>query len=160
MNSPVTARQRRFIELADMLAGEFAERAGEHGREASFPFENYERMAAAGYLGLTVPEELGDGRIARRNLARSRALRRRLRLDRARRQYARVRDRAGGDRDAVVPAAIRGPVMDTVPDERLAATRAVDPRWTLYRSYRSRRNGGVPLARLSRAVEVGEPDRS
>jgi alkylation response protein AidB-like acyl-CoA dehydrogenase len=59
MKAPLSERERRFVELADGLASEFAERAAEHDRDGSFPFENYERMAEAGYLGLTVPEELG-----------------------------------------------------------------------------------------------------
>lgn len=59
MQAPLTSRQREIVELADELAREFAERAVEHDRQASFPFENYERMREAGYLGLTVPEELG-----------------------------------------------------------------------------------------------------
>ncbi|MGI8864720.1 MAG: acyl-CoA dehydrogenase family protein [Solirubrobacteraceae bacterium] len=59
MRAPLTQRQRGIVELAAGLAAEFAERAAEHDREASFPFENYERMRDAGYLGLTVPEELG-----------------------------------------------------------------------------------------------------
>lgn len=59
MKPPLTARQREIIDLAAGLASEFAERAPEHDRDASFPFENYERMRETGYLGLTVPEELG-----------------------------------------------------------------------------------------------------
>lgn len=59
MKPPLTPRQREIVELAGSLAAEFAERAPEHDRDASFPFENYERMREAGYLGLTVPEELG-----------------------------------------------------------------------------------------------------
>ena len=59
MKQCLTARQREIVELAGRLADEFAERAAEHDREGSFPFENYERMREEGYLGLTVPEELG-----------------------------------------------------------------------------------------------------
>ena len=59
MRAALSDRERRFVELADGLATEFAKRAAEHDRDGSFPFENYERMAQAGYLGLTVPEELG-----------------------------------------------------------------------------------------------------
>jgi alkylation response protein AidB-like acyl-CoA dehydrogenase len=55
----LTPRQRELVELAGRLADRFAERAAEHDRDASFPFENYEDMREAGYLGLTVPEELG-----------------------------------------------------------------------------------------------------
>lgn len=55
----LTPRQQELVDLAARLADEFAERAAEHDRDASFPFENYERMREEGYLGLTVPEELG-----------------------------------------------------------------------------------------------------
>jgi alkylation response protein AidB-like acyl-CoA dehydrogenase len=55
----LTERQRSIVDLAGRLADEFAERAAGHDRDASFPFENYERMREEGYLGLTVPEELG-----------------------------------------------------------------------------------------------------
>jgi alkylation response protein AidB-like acyl-CoA dehydrogenase len=55
----LTPRQRELVELAGRLADMFAERAAEHDRNASFPFDNYEDMREAGYLGLTVPEELG-----------------------------------------------------------------------------------------------------
>jgi len=59
VRQPLDDRQREIVELAGGLAAEFAERAAEHDRDGSFPFENYERMRDAGYLGLTVPEELG-----------------------------------------------------------------------------------------------------
>ena len=59
MEQCLTPRQREIVELAGRLADEFAERAAEHDRDGSFPFENYERMRVEGYLGLTVPEELG-----------------------------------------------------------------------------------------------------
>jgi alkylation response protein AidB-like acyl-CoA dehydrogenase len=41
------------------LATDFATRAAEHDRTASFPFENFERLHAAGLLGLTIASELG-----------------------------------------------------------------------------------------------------
>ena len=59
MEQCLTPRQREIVELAGRLADEFAERATEHDREGFFPFENYERMREEGYLGLTVPQELG-----------------------------------------------------------------------------------------------------
>jgi alkylation response protein AidB-like acyl-CoA dehydrogenase len=59
MRQILTPRERDLVELAGSLADRFAERAGEHDREGTFPFENYEEMREAGYLGLTVPEELG-----------------------------------------------------------------------------------------------------
>jgi alkylation response protein AidB-like acyl-CoA dehydrogenase len=59
MEQCLTPRQREIVDLAGSLADEFAERAAEHDRDGTFPFENYERMREEGYLGLTVPEELG-----------------------------------------------------------------------------------------------------
>jgi alkylation response protein AidB-like acyl-CoA dehydrogenase len=59
MRQILTPRERELVELAGTLADGFAERASEHDREGTFPFENYEEMREAGYLGLTVPEELG-----------------------------------------------------------------------------------------------------
>jgi alkylation response protein AidB-like acyl-CoA dehydrogenase len=41
------------------LAATFAERAPAHDRDGSFPFENFEDLAKAGLLALTVPEALG-----------------------------------------------------------------------------------------------------
>ncbi|MFC4049921.1 acyl-CoA dehydrogenase family protein [Actinomadura syzygii] len=55
----MTTREQRFVHLAAELADDFAERADEHDRDNTFPFENFERMREAGYLRLTVPEELG-----------------------------------------------------------------------------------------------------
>jgi alkylation response protein AidB-like acyl-CoA dehydrogenase len=59
MQQCLTPRQQEFRELAGRLADTFAERAGDHDRENSFPFENYEDLRESGYLTLTVPEELG-----------------------------------------------------------------------------------------------------
>ncbi len=59
MEQCLTPRQREIVELAGGLADEFAEHAAEHDRDGSFPFGNYDRMREEGYLGLTVPEELG-----------------------------------------------------------------------------------------------------
>jgi alkylation response protein AidB-like acyl-CoA dehydrogenase len=59
MRQILTPRERELVELAGSLADGFAERAAEHDRDATFPLENYEDMREAGYLGLTVPEELG-----------------------------------------------------------------------------------------------------
>jgi alkylation response protein AidB-like acyl-CoA dehydrogenase len=61
MRRPLTPRQRELVELAGRLADTFAERAAEHDRENTFPVENYEDLREAGYLKLTVPEELGGG---------------------------------------------------------------------------------------------------
>ena len=59
MRHRLNARQQDLVELAGRLADTFAMRAAEHDRESTFPFENYADMRAAGYLGLTIPEELG-----------------------------------------------------------------------------------------------------
>ena len=59
MERCLTPAQSRVLELADRLAASFAERAQEHDRDASFPHENYEQMRETGFLGLTVPVELG-----------------------------------------------------------------------------------------------------
>jgi alkylation response protein AidB-like acyl-CoA dehydrogenase len=59
MRHRLNARQLELVELAGRLADTFATRAAEHDRESTFPFENYDDMRAAGYLGLTIPEELG-----------------------------------------------------------------------------------------------------
>jgi alkylation response protein AidB-like acyl-CoA dehydrogenase len=48
-----------MFERASGLAGEFAARAAVHDREASFPFENFDRLSEAGLLALTVPAALG-----------------------------------------------------------------------------------------------------
>lgn len=56
---PSNARQRHLVALATPLAERFAERAGAHDRDASFPFENFADLRDAGLLALTVPEALG-----------------------------------------------------------------------------------------------------
>ena len=59
MRHRLNARQQELVELAGRLADSFAQRAAEHDRDSTFPFENYDDMREAGYLGLTIPEELG-----------------------------------------------------------------------------------------------------
>lgn len=55
-------KERSRVKIAEELAARFAERAGRHDREGSFPFENFEELKEAGYLKLTVPTEFGgDG---------------------------------------------------------------------------------------------------
>ena len=46
-------------DCARALASEFAARAAQHDRDASFPFENFKELAEAGLLALTVPTALG-----------------------------------------------------------------------------------------------------
>jgi alkylation response protein AidB-like acyl-CoA dehydrogenase len=47
------------FDKANLLASEFAARAAQHDRDASFPFENFARLSEAGLLALTVPAALG-----------------------------------------------------------------------------------------------------
>ena len=55
-----TVRQSELIDRARRLARErFAPRAERHDREASFPFDDYADLRAAGFLGLCVPERYG-----------------------------------------------------------------------------------------------------
>src|ERR1700694_4388091 len=50
---------RRFVALAEQHAADFATRADQHDREASFPFENIEALQESGFLAGPVPEEFG-----------------------------------------------------------------------------------------------------
>jgi alkylation response protein AidB-like acyl-CoA dehydrogenase len=47
------------FDRANLLASEFAARAAQHDRDASFPFENFNALSEAGLLALTVPAALG-----------------------------------------------------------------------------------------------------
>jgi alkylation response protein AidB-like acyl-CoA dehydrogenase len=56
----LTPLQRELVELAARLGREkFAPRAALHDKEASFPFDNYADLRAAGLLGICVPREHG-----------------------------------------------------------------------------------------------------
>ncbi len=56
----LTAQQRELIALAAQLGRDrFAPRAAQHDRDASFPFDNYADLRAAGLLGICVPREHG-----------------------------------------------------------------------------------------------------
>lgn len=55
----VTVAGRRFVELADKHAVDFAGRADVHDRQGSFPFESWDAMKESGFLAACVPEELG-----------------------------------------------------------------------------------------------------
>lgn len=50
---------RRRLPEAAALAAEFGARAALHDRDGSFPFENLERLRAAGWAGLSVPADRG-----------------------------------------------------------------------------------------------------
>jgi len=52
-------RTQRLLALTADLADDFAIRADEHDRDNSFPFENFEKLKAANYTGLTIAEEVG-----------------------------------------------------------------------------------------------------
>jgi alkylation response protein AidB-like acyl-CoA dehydrogenase len=52
----LTPQQRDLVALAAQLGAEkFAPRAAKHDLEASFPFDNYADLRAAGLLGICVP---------------------------------------------------------------------------------------------------------
>jgi alkylation response protein AidB-like acyl-CoA dehydrogenase len=55
-----TPEQQRIMALAKELAQEFAQRAEQHDREGSFPFENIARLKETGYTTLTTPKEYGS----------------------------------------------------------------------------------------------------
>jgi alkylation response protein AidB-like acyl-CoA dehydrogenase len=60
VNLALSAAQQELVALARGLALErFAPRAERHDREASFPFDDYDDLRAAGLLGLCVPERYG-----------------------------------------------------------------------------------------------------
>ena len=56
---PITEAGRRFVELAEKHAVDFAERADRHDRDATFPFDNFEDMTKSGFLAGAVPEAYG-----------------------------------------------------------------------------------------------------
>lgn len=58
---PKTDAQARLLATAEELAARIAPTAAEHDRDASFPFEHFEAMREAGYLGAAVPAEFGGG---------------------------------------------------------------------------------------------------
>ena len=47
------------MDLAGVLADQFVKRAGEHDRENTFPYANFQDLRSTGLLRLTVPTELG-----------------------------------------------------------------------------------------------------
>ena len=54
-----TAPGKQMVELAEKHAADFAARAAEHDRDATFPFENIEAMKKSGFAAAAVPEEFG-----------------------------------------------------------------------------------------------------
>jgi alkylation response protein AidB-like acyl-CoA dehydrogenase len=59
-----------ILDKANLLAPEFAAGAAQHDREASFPFENFDRLSETGLLALTVPAALGGFGAGARDAAR------------------------------------------------------------------------------------------
>jgi alkylation response protein AidB-like acyl-CoA dehydrogenase len=67
---PQTPAGDRFVKLAEDHAPFIAERADEHDRKATFPFEAFDAFHESGLLRATVPEELGGlGLSSMRDLA-------------------------------------------------------------------------------------------
>lgn len=62
--------QPDYVERAQVLAAGFADRAAEHDRTASFPFENFKELSDAGLLSLTVPAAHGGAGAGARYAAR------------------------------------------------------------------------------------------
>jgi alkylation response protein AidB-like acyl-CoA dehydrogenase len=56
---PLTDAGRAFVELCEKHAADFAQRADEHDRDGTFPFENVDAMRASGLTAASVPAELG-----------------------------------------------------------------------------------------------------
>jgi alkylation response protein AidB-like acyl-CoA dehydrogenase len=61
MQTNLTERQQRFVEMAAAHADDFKTRVAQHDLESSFPHENVDAMKASGYTALLVPEEFGGG---------------------------------------------------------------------------------------------------
>lgn len=53
----LTERQARFVTIAGQHADDFATRAEQHDREASYPAENLQKLHESGYMRLTLPAE-------------------------------------------------------------------------------------------------------
>jgi alkylation response protein AidB-like acyl-CoA dehydrogenase len=62
LRKPISEREARLLDRARSLAAQFRERADEHDRENTFPYENYEAMKASGYATMTLaPKYGGEG---------------------------------------------------------------------------------------------------
>lgn len=59
MDFRITEEQEHLRQRCLMLAADFATRSAEHDRNASHPVENYDRLRAEGFLGLTIAESFG-----------------------------------------------------------------------------------------------------
>jgi alkylation response protein AidB-like acyl-CoA dehydrogenase len=56
---PMTENGRRFVDLAERHAHDFAERAAAHDHAGKFPFDNFQDMKESGFLAGVVPKEYG-----------------------------------------------------------------------------------------------------
>ncbi|MGH2584715.1 MAG: acyl-CoA dehydrogenase family protein, partial [Dehalococcoidia bacterium] len=56
---PMSEPGRRLVELCEAHATDFATRAAEHDRDATFPFENVAALQQSGVMAACVPEDLG-----------------------------------------------------------------------------------------------------
>jgi alkylation response protein AidB-like acyl-CoA dehydrogenase len=54
-----TAAGQELVATAERLAEQFAQRAAEHDRDGSYPFESVDALRRAGYLAAPVPQRLG-----------------------------------------------------------------------------------------------------
>ena len=52
-------RRQRLLDVVHTLGPAFRERAPRYDREASFPFENFADLHAAGFYGLCIPTRYG-----------------------------------------------------------------------------------------------------
>ena len=59
MTTSAAEKSKRLLAMTGDLADDFATRADEHDQQNTFPFENFEKLKAANYIALPVPEELG-----------------------------------------------------------------------------------------------------
>src|SRR3954454_9504333 len=55
-NTPAGAR---LVALAEEVAEQLAERAAEHDRDGSYPFEAIDKLTSVGYFAAPIPRELG-----------------------------------------------------------------------------------------------------
>ncbi|HYA34353.1 MAG TPA: acyl-CoA dehydrogenase family protein [Candidatus Binataceae bacterium] len=55
----MSEKRDKLVALAAELAADFAKRATEHDRNASFPMENIQKLKDAGYTALLIPEAYG-----------------------------------------------------------------------------------------------------
>ena len=56
---PATEAGRKYVELCEAHAADFATRAAEHDRDGTFPFENIEALRESGVLSAAIPTQFG-----------------------------------------------------------------------------------------------------